>query len=123
MIADFRRYITNNWGFITIRNEEDCGSSSPEGHVSHVLSSRLSSRPIAWSRKGLKAMSALRAYICSGGRIRSEHIKDTNQESERADKKGYNFTLNLKGMFSSVVSEIGSITVLGTGKVTPYTRP
>jgi len=74
---------------------------------------------MAWSRKGLKNVSALRAYICSGGRIRSEHIKDTNQESERADKKGYNFTLNLKGMFSSVVSEIGSITVLGTGKVTP----
>lgn len=119
MIADFRRYITNNWGSITIRNEEDCGSSSPEGHVSHVLSSRLSSRPIAWSRKGLKAMSALRAYICSGGRIRSEHIKDTNQESERADKKGYNFTLNLKGIFSSAASELGSITVLKTGKVTP----
>jgi len=64
-IKDFRRYITNNWQSITIRNEEDCGSSSPEGHVSHVLSSRLSSRPMAWSRKGLKAMSALRAYICS----------------------------------------------------------
>jgi hypothetical protein len=31
MIADFRRYITNNWGFITIRNEEDCGSLSPKG--------------------------------------------------------------------------------------------
>lgn len=66
-------------------------------------------------------MSSLRAYICSGGRIRSEHIKDTNQESERADKnkKGYNFTLNLKGIFSSAASELGSITVLKTGKVTP----
>ncbi|SDX71857.1 hypothetical protein SAMN03080603_00329 [Acetomicrobium thermoterrenum DSM 13490] len=31
MIADFRRYITNNWGSITIRNEEDCGSLSPKG--------------------------------------------------------------------------------------------
>jgi hypothetical protein len=27
-IADFKRYITNNWSSITIRNEEDCGSSS-----------------------------------------------------------------------------------------------
>jgi hypothetical protein len=26
MIADFRRYITNNWDSIIIRNEEDCGS-------------------------------------------------------------------------------------------------
>jgi len=47
------------------------------------------------------------------------NIKDTNQESERADKKGYNFTLNLKGIFSSAASELGCITVLGTGKVTP----
>jgi len=31
MIAGFRRYITNNWSSITIRNEEDCGSSSPKG--------------------------------------------------------------------------------------------
>ena len=29
-IKDFRRYITNNWQSITIRNEEDCGSSSPK---------------------------------------------------------------------------------------------
>lgn len=29
-IKDFRRYITNNWSSITIRNEEDCGSSSPK---------------------------------------------------------------------------------------------
>jgi len=31
MITDFSRYITNNWSSITIRNEEDCGSSSPKG--------------------------------------------------------------------------------------------
>ncbi len=28
-ILDFRRYVTNNWDSITIRNETDCGSSSP----------------------------------------------------------------------------------------------
>lgn len=118
MIADFRRYITNNWGSITIRNEEDCGSSSPEGHVSHVLSSRLSSRPIAWSRKGLKAMSALRAYICSGGKVTSEQVKKKDQEGENADKR-HKFTLNLEEILGPVISELGSITVLKTGKVTP----
>jgi hypothetical protein len=74
---------------------------------------------MSWSRKGLKAMSALRAYLCSGGRVRSEHLEDTNQESKRAGKKGYNFTLNLGEIFSSATSELGCITVLGTGKVTP----
>jgi len=118
MIADFRRYINNNWGSITIRNEEDCGSSSPEGHVSHVLSSRLSSRPIAWSRKGLKAMSSLRAYICSGGKVTSEQVKKKDQEGENADKR-HKFTLNLEEILGPVISELGSITVLGIGKVTP----
>ncbi|KRT34476.1 ISLre2-like element ISAmo1 family transposase [Acetomicrobium hydrogeniformans] len=117
-IKDFRRYITNNWQSITIRNEEDCGSSSPEGHVSHVLSSRLSSRPMAWSRKGLKAMSALRAYICSGGKVTSEQVKKKDQEGENADKR-HKFTLNLGDIFGSVASELGCITVLKTGKVTP----
>ena len=60
-IKDFRRYITNNWQSITIRNKEDCGSSSPEGHVSHVLSSRLSSRPMAFKQEGLKG------HVCFKG--------------------------------------------------------
>jgi len=117
-IVDFRRYVTNNWNSITIRNEEDCGSSSSEGHISHVLSSRLSSRPMAWSRKGLKAMSALRAYICSGGKVKAEHVGGNDQKGDKTDK-GHNFTLNLEDIFSSAASEIGSITVLNMGKVTP----
>ncbi|MBC7322055.1 MAG: UPF0236 family protein, partial [Acetomicrobium sp.] len=94
------------------------GSSSPEGHISHVLSSRLSSRPIAWSRKGLKAMSSLRAYICSGGKVTSEQVKKKDQEGENADKR-HKFTLNLEEILGPVISELGCITVLKTGKVTP----
>ena len=115
-ILDFRRYVTSNWESITIRNEEDCGSSSPEGHVSHVFSSRLSSRAMSWSRKGLKAMSTLRAYLCSDGKIGVEHVRKRKQEDEN---KGHNFTLNLGEIFSSAISELGCITVLNMGKVTP----
>jgi len=43
-IKDFRRYILNNWEGIKIYGEEACRRSCPEGHVSHVFSSRLSSR-------------------------------------------------------------------------------
>lgn len=49
-IEDFRRYILNNWEGIKIYGEEACGGSCTEGHVSHVLSSRLSSRPMGWSQ-------------------------------------------------------------------------
>jgi CO dehydrogenase nickel-insertion accessory protein CooC1 len=73
---------------------------------------------MAWSKVGLKAMSALRAYICSGGKVKAEHIKEKDQESRKTDKE-YNFTLDLEDIFSSATSEIGSITVLNMGKVTP----
>ena len=71
---------------------------------------------MTWSRKGLKAMSALRAYICSGGEIRAEHVRKRKQEDKN---KGHNFTLNLREIFSSAMRELGCITVLKTGKVTP----
>ena len=40
---------------------------SAEGHVSHVLSARMSSRPMGWSRTGAAKMSQLRAYYYNGG--------------------------------------------------------
>ena len=41
--------------------------SSTEGHVSHVLSSRMSSRPMGWSREGADKLSRLRIYWMNGG--------------------------------------------------------
>jgi len=63
-------------------------------------------------------MSALRAYLCSGGKIGAEHIKEKDKESRKINR-GHNFTLNLEDIFSSAISELGCITVLNMGKVTP----
>ena len=68
--------------------------------------------------RGLKAMSSLRAYICSGGKVTSEQVKKKDQEGENADKR-HKFTLNLEEILGPVISELGCITVLGTRKVTP----
>jgi len=38
--------------------------------VSHVLSHRLSSRPIAWSKSGRETIAKLRVYTHNGGSIR-----------------------------------------------------
>lgn len=43
------------------------GRSSTESHVSHILSVRMSSRPMGWSRQGATKMSELRAYYYNGG--------------------------------------------------------
>ena len=59
-----RTYILNNWTPAKIRLQRKAGvlGSSTEGHVSHVLASRMSSRPMGWSKVGADKMARLRAY-------------------------------------------------------------
>ena len=66
------RYFINNFESICLRmrkNEEILGCSA-EGHVSHILSNRLSSRPMGWSIKGCDNISKLIAYYHNGGKIK-----------------------------------------------------
>ncbi len=115
-IKDCLRYLRNNWKAITIYRQEACGGSCTEGHVSHVLSSRLSSRPMGWSRKGLKQMAELRAYCCSGGRVRLEHLQNNELKysvSKKLAKKAAN-------AFNKTAAEKrGNVTILNRGKVIP----
>ena len=64
-----RDYILENWGAARLRlmHKDGVIVSSTEGHVSHVLSSRMSSRPMGWSRTGAGKMAQLRAYYYNGG--------------------------------------------------------
>ena len=41
--------------------------SSTEGHISHVLSERMSSRPMGWCRQGADSLSHIRIYWENGG--------------------------------------------------------
>lgn len=63
-IIDARDYIFNNWMAARRRLEGKNGiiGCSAEGHVSHVLSSRMSSRPMGWSRKGAGKVVQLREW-------------------------------------------------------------
>jgi hypothetical protein len=115
-IKDCLRYLRNNWEAITIYHKEACGGSCTEGHVSHVLSSRLSSRPMGWSRKGLKQMAELRAFYSSGGRIRLEHLQHVELKhsvSKRAAKKA------ASAFHEATMEKRGNVTILNKGKVVP----
>ena len=70
-VKNAKRYIINNWDGIEIkayRGHEIVGCSA-EGHVSHVFSDRLSSRPRGWSRIGIEKMSKLIIYKKNGGKV------------------------------------------------------
>ena len=86
-----REYILNNWMPCKVRllNRKKIPGCSAEGHVSHVLSSRMSSRPMGWSKEGAGQMGRLRAYYYNGGDM-LELARYQNQELKEA--AGYEMT-------------------------------
>lgn len=70
-VREAKRYILNNWDGISIKEEKagEIVGCSAEGHVSHVFSERLSSRPRGWSKIGVDQMAQLRIYKRNGGKI------------------------------------------------------
>ncbi len=64
-----KNYILKNWTGIMLSSGkgEMKIKCSAEGHVSHVYSDRMSSRPLGWSRVGADKMARLRIYWMNGG--------------------------------------------------------
>lgn len=118
-VDSFRNYITTNWNGIVVYQEEASRGSNTEGHVSHVLSSRLSSRPSGWSHEGLKAMAELRAYCCNGGHIETKHIKKA-EATYKVPKKTMD---KVSKVYRKAYEEmIHNIIVLNNGKVNQLFR-
>ncbi len=63
------KYVKNQWKGIETnlehKQKHQLGCTA-EGHVSHILASRMSSRPQGWSREGLEGMTQLRVAISNG---------------------------------------------------------
>ena len=62
-------YILNNWSAAKTRlaGRKYVVGCRAEGHVSHVLADRMTSRPMGWSRTGADKMAHLRAYYYNYG--------------------------------------------------------
>ena len=92
-VEDAKKYLLNNWKGIEIRKEESSGiwKCCAEGQVSHVLSARLSSRPMGWSERGCDRMARFRAYKNNGGEIidllKYQHEKELKEEQREKRKE------------------------------------
>lgn len=75
-ILDCRRYIRTNWDGIEAYQLEGVTGCSAEGHVSHILSARLSSRPQGWSKLGAEQMAQLRVMQANGENIRRAYLDE-----------------------------------------------
>ena len=63
-VESAKNYILGNWAGImeSVKGKDKSLQCSAEGHVSHVYSDRMSSRPLGWSRTGADKMARLRIY-------------------------------------------------------------
>ena len=88
-IRDLLSLIQNNWDAImrTIHDTNVMGCSA-EGHVSHMLSDRLSSRPRAWSKKGADRISKLRCYAKNNGREKIIDLVKYSREKRMLKRTG-----------------------------------
>ncbi|MGX7078363.1 ISLre2 family transposase [Globicatella sanguinis] len=83
-----RRYLIGNWDSIQRQRDPQYIGCSAEGHVSHWLSARLSSRPLGWSTTGAENIAKARAYDLNGGDLKTwvtNQIK-TKERKRRVEK-------------------------------------
>ena len=79
-------YLEKNWKGIRMRikREEGVMGSSTESHIGHVLSARMSSRPMGWSKEGAGKLSELRIYWKNGRKV--EELLRAEKEEERKEE-------------------------------------
>ena len=99
-VEEAAEYILSNWtaAKLRLRHKEGVLGSSTESHVSHILSARMSSRPMGWSRKGAAKMAELRAYFFNGGNMLElvRYQKNVGIEEEKKEEKILSSTEILK---------------------------
>ena len=106
VIEKLRKYVLNNWAAVrrTMRNKLVNGCSA-ESHVSHVLSDRLSSRPMGWSQTGADRMSKLRCYERNYGRENLINLVRYSRELRNGKRKTTVGKMYKKIRTSEVVAE------------------
>lgn len=87
-VNECEEYVLNNWDSAVIRmQDKKVYGCSAEGHVSHVYSERMSSRPMGWSEAGADAMCRLRCYVRDYGEdkvIDLAHYRRSHREEKAA---------------------------------------
>jgi len=116
-ILDARQYFRKNWdGIEAATRYPNVIGCSAEGHVSHILSERLSSRPKAWSRNGAEQMARLRAFVRNGGDLRKEIQKKTETRRNYLSRK---VMKEITKKIKIGIEKHDNIFVLNSGKKTP----
>jgi len=112
-------YIKNQWSgielFIDNKDKNKLGCSA-EGHVSHVLASRMSSRPMGWSIEGLESLTKLRIFKENSGSV-AEMQEILKKKNERIAIERKERLKNIKRLKKKVGETLGNIAAINIGKI------
>ncbi|MCR4866080.1 MAG: ISLre2 family transposase [Lachnospiraceae bacterium] len=105
-VEDLRKFALGNWAAVrrTLRNKHTNGCSA-ESHVSHVLSDRLSSRPMGWSQIGADRMSKLRCYERNYGRERIINLVRYSRDVQKGYRTGTSYEVMKQFSLREVTAE------------------
>jgi hypothetical protein len=117
-VQEARRYILGNWKGIMRQYASDYIGCSAEGHVSHILSSRLSSRPLGWSKTGVDQMARLRVFVANGGDVYDIFMRKKKAAINEASEVKVDREIIRKRKLTASRETIGNITILNIGKRT-----
>ena len=112
-------YLKNQWksieNYVNYKDKYNLRCSA-EGNVSHILASRMSSRPMGWSRAGIEALTKLRVDKLNG--IKKEEIIEIfkNSENKKEKEKEKKFKEKIKIKELPRVTQ-GSFPVINIGEV------
>ena len=96
-IVEGATYIENQWDYAQASLLRPDIRSSTEAHVSHILSARLSSRPLGWSKKGAETIAKLRVLADN-----NESIQEFVMKAYRGDSFNYFDDVETSKVLSSV---------------------
>lgn len=119
-VKDARRYMARNWDGIEIYEKDgyDVIGCSAEGHVSHILADRLSSRPTGWSRDRADKITRLRVFKWNGGDIFDLVMKNKEAKKQKVVSKRYSNKILNRTVKKKYGEDYSNIAVLDKGKRT-----
>jgi len=95
-VQEARKYILGNWEEIMRQCESEYVGCSVEGHVSHILFSRLSSRPMSWCKIGVDQMTRLRVYMENSVDVYEIYMKRKKAAAKEAREAKIDQEINRK---------------------------
>ena len=117
-VKEAKAYIVNHWENIKHHYSNDYSGYSAEGHISHIYSDRLSSRPLGWSREGVDQMARLRVFAANGGNIFDLALRKKKERARETRAIELDLKVCRKKMRKVSGETIDNLPALNSGKRT-----